>query len=96
MNLAVKLYRDAANPRNIPGDWPAEVIELGDKTELPDGPWMLMTIEQYTAYKAERQSAYTAWEAANPLPSSAAPDPLTVIADLQAQIDALKAQLGSP
>jgi hypothetical protein len=66
MNLAVLLSQDTANPRGLPGVWPAEVRELGTDTTLPDVTWLLMTTAEYTAYLAQYQSLFDAWLAANP------------------------------
>lgn len=69
MNLAVKLYSEVdENPKNIPGTWPAEVRELGDGTDLPQGFSRLMTDAELEAYKATVQSDYDAWEALQPDP----------------------------
>jgi len=62
MNLAVLLYQHVTDkPTGIPDGWPAEVIELGDSTEVPDETWNLMTSEQLVAYKIANQAAYNAW-----------------------------------
>lgn len=74
MNLAIRLYSDidiSKKPSNIPDVWPAQVLELGSSTELPnDGnSWSLMTTEEYNAYLATHQADYDAWEDANLRPS---------------------------
>lgn len=64
MNLAVKLYQNVAledKPNGIPDLWPAEVIELGDKTDLPDGYWSLMTFQEYQDYRTYHKPAYDSW-----------------------------------
>lgn len=70
MNLAVKFYSDADNPEGLPGAWPAEVIELGEGTDLPEGPWTLMTVAEYEAYREQHQAEYDAWVEANTVPPS--------------------------
>lgn len=66
MNLAVKLFIDVTvgdKPTGIPDAWPAEVIELGDSTTLPVGPYQLMTSAQYESYLVAHQSEYDTWRA---------------------------------
>lgn len=68
MNLAVKFYKDVPADKkawNIPEAWPAEVRELGESTELPGPEWLLMTLEEYNAYRASEMAQYMAWEEAN-------------------------------
>lgn len=68
MNLAVRLYGDLSNdkkPAGMPDEWPCEVRELSDGTELPNsGNWQLMSREEYDAYRAAHIDAYDAWETA--------------------------------
>lgn len=68
MNLAVKLWRDerASDPlrlAGIPGDWPSEAVELGETTDLPAGPYQLMTTVEFRAYRAARKPVFDAWQA---------------------------------
>lgn len=95
MNLAVLLYRNTDNPQNLPDEWPAECVELGDVTTMPGPTWQLMTRDEYDLYREQHQHLYDAWLIDNPKPTVKAPDPLAIIADLQAQIDALKTQIGA-
>ncbi|CAK0748754.1 hypothetical protein CCP1ISM_20056 [Azospirillaceae bacterium] len=62
MKLAVLLYKDIQNPENIPGDWPAEVIEVSDDNAVINAPYVEMTVEQYHSYRDSKQSLYDAWE----------------------------------
>lgn len=67
MNLAIRLYSDAdSNPKNIPGTWPFQVIELGNSSTAPDdgNEYTVMTQEQYNVYVAAHQSEYNTWAAA--------------------------------
>lgn len=67
MNLAVKMYGNLeSNPQNLPGLWPAEVIELGDSTDLPNNTYVLMTVEELQAYKANHVSDYNTWKSQYP------------------------------
>jgi hypothetical protein len=62
MNLAVQLYSNApSNPLSVPGVWPANVVELGDGTTLPDGTYQLMTLDDFINYKSIYQSTYDTW-----------------------------------
>lgn len=62
MNVAVKLYQDVSDkPEGIPGLWPAETIELGESTQLPNGPWALMTCTEYQEYRRYHKAAYDSW-----------------------------------
>lgn len=61
MNLAIKLYSSDANPRNVPGTWPSQVVELGESTTLPDNTWLLMTVQEFENYKAIHKAEYDAW-----------------------------------
>lgn len=72
MNLAVRLWSDMpSNPESIPGEWPAEVKELGEGTTLPtQGTWQLMNCEELAAYKGTHQSVYDAWKAAKDFQSA--------------------------
>lgn len=65
MYLAVKLYKDVL-PKwvGMPDYWPAEVKELGNSRQLPSSEWLLMTYVDYLRYKAERQSIYDQFIAA--------------------------------
>lgn len=69
MNLAVKpyLYAPAGeNELNLPDDYPYQVSELGDDTDLPDnsGHWILMTLVQWNAGAAARAIVFAAAVAA--------------------------------
>lgn len=62
MNLAVKLYKDVEDrPEGIPELWPVEVKQLGDSTTLPDGPWALMSEQDYADYVRYHKPAYDSW-----------------------------------
>ena len=63
MNLAVKFYSQVANPDSLPGLWPAEVIELGDSSNLPDGDWTLMSLAEFNAYREEHNYLFKEWQA---------------------------------
>jgi hypothetical protein len=48
---SVLLYRDAANPENVPDDWPAEVLYIPDGPNVSvNPPRVLMTNDEYNAY----------------------------------------------
>ena len=59
-NIAVKLFSHVADaPVGIPVNWPAETVDLGESTALPEGEgWILMTESELTAHKATYQSEY--------------------------------------
>lgn len=85
MNLAVKLFSEVINkPVGIPDAWPAEVIELGEGTELPGPAWTLMTSAEFAAHKATHAADYNAYLA-----------PSVLIAAKQAKIAQLKKDLES-
>ena len=65
MNLAVLKYQFVSNPKG-PDEWPAEVRELGDGTDLPDSNWVLMTEVEYSNHKAAHQTEYDSWQTAHP------------------------------
>ena len=66
MNLAILIYQHTDNPKGLPDVWPAEVIDLGDSTSLPNDQWILMTDTEYTEYLSQYRSLYDVWLAANP------------------------------
>lgn len=74
MNLAVKFYQDDNNPQSLPDEWPSQVRELGESTELPEGEWTLMTLEEFEAHKAAHQAEYNTWKIAH-----SAPDMVTIV-----------------
>jgi hypothetical protein len=84
MNVAVKFYSDVSNPKGIPGEWPAEVREIGeDKSyEKEPGPWSIMTVEQYKALIESLSAIKEAFDAANP-------EPVRQVQTLEQQIAAL-------
>jgi hypothetical protein len=58
-NLAVLLFKDDPNqPSGMPGEWPSQVVELGEETKLPGPEWVLFTKEEYIAHVEENQAAY--------------------------------------
>lgn len=67
MYLAVRFYDELSaeellsreTPSNMPGLWPAEVIEMQDNEELPDG-YTKMSRADYDAYRAAHLSDYLA------------------------------------
>lgn len=59
-NLAVKFY--GTNAAGIPTNWPAEIRELKSATNPPPG-FVLMTVQEFQAYKTANQSEYNAWTA---------------------------------
>jgi len=61
MKLAVLLYGDTENPKNIPILWPAEARQVSDDEHVAY-PWLSMTPEQYKQYCEEHQAEYDAWE----------------------------------
>lgn len=68
--LAVLIYQFVSNkPAGMPDAWPAEVKET---SELPNENWLLMTEQEFVAYKSTHQAAYNAWYAST-IP---APNPL--------------------
>ncbi len=75
-NLAVKLFANVSvgeKPAGIPDSYPAEIIELGESTTLPEeGVWQLMTEQEYSDYMSEVQAEYDAWVAANELTAAKA------------------------
>lgn len=60
MKLAVKFYSDVENPDNIPGEWPAEVLELLDEEQIPDG-FIEMSLEEYNQYRQNNKAVYDEW-----------------------------------
>ena len=66
MNLAVRLYSDNPDkPEGIPADYPWQCVqedmpEYADK--VAEG-WIVMSLEDFDAYKAERADAYAAYAA---------------------------------
>lgn len=66
-NIAVKTYsQNPDKPEGMPDEWPWQCHEIGEATEYTDepGPWLIMTLDEYDAYRAERQSLYDAYAAA--------------------------------
>ena len=49
-----------SNPQNIPGIWPAEVLE--NVSSPPDENWQIMTLTEYTDYRSLHWDAYSAWK----------------------------------
>lgn len=49
MPLAVLLYRDTANPDQVPGDWPAETRTVANAGEV-EVPWVYMTEVEFETY----------------------------------------------
>lgn len=100
MNLAVKFYSQVANPQSIPGQWPAEVKELGESTGAPDG-WTLMTAGEYDNYRASHESAMDTWEATQiKVEAPSAPAAELILEDpaletLRTRVDELEAVLKS-
>lgn len=67
MNIAVKTYQHVIQkPAGIPDMWPAETVNLGTGTTLPDnsGHWQLMTETEFNAYKDFFYPDYLAWKTA--------------------------------
>ncbi|MEM4379134.1 MAG: hypothetical protein QXL01_00405 [Thermoplasmatales archaeon] len=63
MNLAVLTYEFVTDkPAGIPNEWPAEVRELGESTELPGENWVLMTVQQLHDYQDLHRNSYNQWE----------------------------------
>ena len=61
MNLAVLLYSKVQDkPSYIMPEWPAEIKELGEGTEVPSNDWQLMTLEEYNTYVSQYQQQQTA------------------------------------
>lgn len=74
MNLAVKIYQDVPfelRPLDIPIVWPAEIIELGESSELPGAGYTLMTTEDLAAYKLFHLAAFNTWNNARIAAASA-------------------------
>lgn len=67
MKLAVKSYKDrpetAEAKAGIPGDWPAEVLELRDGDVAPVG-WTELTRDEYQARVESLRSQVEAWQRA--------------------------------
>jgi hypothetical protein len=62
MNLAVKLWGDMeVNERNLPAEWPAEVIENVDPQNVPEG-YTLMTCTELNEYKQQHIEAFNTWK----------------------------------
>lgn len=89
MVLDILLYGDTPNPLNLPAQWPCECRERPDDAPPPEPPWQRMTMEECHAHCAANQAAYDAWEAAQPAPGPSVADLQAQLAILQAQIDAL-------
>lgn len=69
-NFAVKFASDLSNEElmlknieGIPLEWPIEILELGDSTDLPvDGsPWILLNDNQLIAHKLKYQVDFDTW-----------------------------------
>lgn len=63
-NVAVKFFVSVVDkPAGIPDQWPADIVELGESTTLPDnsGDWQLMTSVELAIHKAAYQAAYDTW-----------------------------------
>ena len=66
MNLAVRFYSDVKEGEllafafALPQDWPIEVLELNDSSDLPDETFVLMTLEEYEQYRADHLADYLA------------------------------------
>lgn len=60
MYVAVRYHKDLNKVFGMPGEWPAEVREIGNTTVLPDEPgtWEVMTITEYWQYKVENVKIY--------------------------------------
>ena len=44
----------------MPGDWPAQCLELKDGKECPDG-YVEMTLKEYEDYRELHENEYTEW-----------------------------------
>jgi hypothetical protein len=67
MNIAIKFYSQNPNkPAGMPDEWPWLCREIGEATAYTseEGPWTIMTIEQYNAYFEENFPKYEAYQAA--------------------------------
>lgn len=68
MNYAVKLFSSVGvvdKPAGIPGNWPAEIVDLREGVALPEGTgWTLMTENQLASHKTTYQSEYDTWYSA--------------------------------
>lgn len=66
MYLAVKKWPNMAScPVDMPAEWPAEVVELGESQTLPSGDYVLMTTAEYEAHRALYRADYDVYAAAN-------------------------------
>lgn len=71
MELAVLKYEDSPSPpQGIPGEWPYEVREIANGAALPGASWVRMTLSEFTAHKAQYQSAYNTWWASVSQPTA--------------------------
>lgn len=83
MKLNILFYSDAAsNPRDLPLDWPSEVLEVPDNAPAPTPPWVEMTPQEYADYRAARRGSvpeYTAAELADIAAEQAEKDQIALI-----------------
>lgn len=62
MNLAVRMHKHAKTHHwAMPGEWPAQVLELKEGEGLPGPEWHSMTVEEYNAHRDKHQHLYDAW-----------------------------------
>lgn len=70
MPLAFKTWQYAPlneRPYGIPLDWPYEVRDLGDSTQLPEGDgWVLATLSELNDYRLQRANSFATYQASNP------------------------------
>lgn len=58
--IAFKTWSQVINPLGIPGDWPSNVITLGEGQLAPEG-YTVLSIEEFTQYIAQKESLYNEW-----------------------------------
>lgn len=93
MNVAVKFWSDVENPKGVPGEWPAEVREIGEQREYTKEPgnWTVMSVEQYKELLAERRPIKEAFDVLNPEPAIEQPKSVEErLAELEARLVALE------
>jgi hypothetical protein len=93
MNVAVKFWSDVENPRGIPGEWPADVREIGLAVSYSKEPgdWQIMSIEDYKRLVSERQPIKDAFDIANPEPTDPVQPSLEErMRDIEQRLEALE------
>lgn len=61
-NVAVLKHQfNPSKPSGMPDEWPFQVKELGDGTDLPGENWVLMTVTAYKNHLDTHREAFELW-----------------------------------